>query len=87
MTCSHFKVQREDLASRGRKEEIVRVRELIGLVGVERYGVKVKDLAARLGKSEDGVSLWVRRGARKRMEDAGFAADAEALDVAASEER
>ena len=86
-TCRHFDVQREDLASRSRKKEIVRVRELIGLVGVERYGVKVKELAASLGKSEDGVSLWVRRGAKRRMKDAAFAADAEALDAAASEER
>ena len=87
MTCRHFDVQREDLASRSRKKEIIRVRELIGLVGVERYGLKVKELAASLGKSEDGVSLWVRRGAKRRMKDAAFAADAEALDAAASEER
>ncbi len=84
---NHFGVQREDLASRGRKGEIVRVRELIGLVGVERYGVRVKELAASLGKSEDGVSLWVRRGAGRRTEDSDFAADAEALDAVVKEER
>ncbi|MEJ2188674.1 MAG: transposase, partial [Acidobacteriota bacterium] len=86
-TCRHLGVQREDLASRSRKEEIVRVRELIGLLGVERYGVKVKALAASLGKSEDGVSLWVRRGARRRLENKGFAEDAEALDAALREDR
>ena len=36
---------------------------------------------------KDGVGLWVRRGARQRMNDVAFAADAEALDAAASEER
>ncbi len=86
-TCRHFEIQREDLASRSRKDGIVRVRELIGLVGVERYGVKVKELAASLGKSEDGVSLWVRRGARRRLEDESFAEDAEALDAAMREKR
>ncbi len=46
----------------------------------------VKELAATLGKSEDGVSLWVRRGARRREEDAAFEAGAEALDTALNEE-
>ena len=87
ITCRYFGVERDDLSSRGRQRGIVRIRDLIGLIGVERYGVMVKDLAASLGKSEDGVSLWVRRGARRREEDAGFAADAEALDAALNEER
>ena len=86
-TCRHFGVEREDVASRSRNKDIVRIRELIGLVGVERYGVKVKDLAASLLKSEDGVSLWVRRGARRRLEDSGFAKDAETLDIELSDER
>jgi hypothetical protein len=60
---------------------------MVGLVGVERYGVKVKDLAECLGKSEDGVSLWVRRGARRREEDASFAVEAGKLDSALRRER
>ena len=63
------------------------MRDLVGLVGVERHGVKVKELAAVLGKSEEGVSLWVRRGARRREEDPKFAALAEELDSAFREER
>jgi hypothetical protein len=47
----------------------------------------VKDLAECLGKSEDGVSLWVRRGARRREEDASFAFEAEKLDLALRRER
>ena len=62
------------------------MRELIGLVGIERYGVKVTALAAELGKSRDGVSRWYRRGAVRREEDPEFAAAAKALDQAASEE-
>jgi len=87
MTCRYFGIERNDLSSRSRQRKIVRIRDLIGLIGVERYGVMVKELAACLGKSEDGVSLWVRRGARRREGDAGFAAAAEALDTALHEER
>jgi hypothetical protein len=65
---------------------VVRIRELIGLVGIERYGVKVTELAAEMGKSRVGVSHWYRRGTARRAEDAVFAAAAEALDQAASEE-
>ena len=67
--------------------EIVRARDIVGLLGVERYGVKVKDLAERLGKSEDGVSLWVRRGGLRRVQDAAFAAEVEELDASLKEER
>ena len=80
-------VDRDELASRSRKPEIVRAREIVGLLGVERYGVKVKELAECLGKSEDGVSLWVRRGGCRRGQDAAFAADVEDLDASLKEER
>ena len=86
-TRRHFGIEREDLSSRNRNRDIVRVRELVGLIGVERYGVKVKHLAESLGKSEDGVSLWVRRGAQRRKVERDFAEDADALDVEMSEER
>ncbi len=85
--CSRMHVSREALASRSRSLELVRAREVLALVGVARYGVKVRDLAASLGKSEDGVSLWMRRGSQRRLEDAGFAAEVEALDAAFQEAR
>ena len=87
LACRHLGVQQEDLASRSREAGIVRSRDLVSLIGVERYGVKVKDLAASLGKSEDGISLSARRGARRRVEDEAFANDAEALDRCGVEER
>lgn len=62
------------------------MRELIGLVGIERYEVKVTELAWELGKSRDGVSRWYRRGTIRRAEDPAFAAAKKALDDAASEE-
>jgi hypothetical protein len=85
--CATIGLRRAELADRGRDPEVVRARDIVGLVGVERYGVKVKDLAECLGKSEDGVSLWVRRGARRREEDASFAVEAEKLDSALRRER
>lgn len=86
LACGHLGVERADVAGRGRQKEIVRARELMGLIGVGLYGVRVKDLARELGKSEDGVSLWVRRGSMRKLEDVPFAAAAEDLDNAAREE-
>ena len=86
LACAHLECDPETLCGRGRAPEVVRMRELTGLVGIERYGVKVTELAAELGKSRGGVSHWYRRGAARRTEDADFAAAAEALDQAASEE-
>ncbi len=85
--AAHLDCEPETLCGRGRAPDVVRMRELIGLVGIERYGVKVTELAAELGKSRGGVSHWCRRGIIRRAEDADFAADADALDQAASEER
>lgn len=86
VACAHLECDAELLCGRGRAPATVRMRELIGLVGIERYGVRVTELAAELGKSIGGVSHWYRRGAVRRAEDADFAAAAEALDQAASEE-
>ena len=84
--CAHLECDPGILRGRGRAPEVVRMRELTGLVGIERYGVKVTELAAELGKSRGRVSHWYRRGAAPRTEDADFAAAAEALDQAVSEE-
>jgi hypothetical protein len=86
VACSHLECDREALRGRGRSPDVVKMRELIGLVGVERFGVKVVELAAELGKSREGVSKWCRRGAVRRDENPDFAVAAETLDRAASEE-
>ena len=86
LACEHLSVELEDLAGRGRSSEIVKMRELIGTVGIERFGVKVAELADVLGKSRDGVSCWMRRGVRRRTTDLDFAAAAERLEYLASEE-
>ncbi len=40
----------DELAGRGRKPEVVRARELLTVLGVERYGLLVKEIAAALHK-------------------------------------
>lgn len=86
IACAQLGIDRERLADRNRNQEVVRARELIGLIGVERFGVKVNELARELRKSRDGVSRWIQRGTERRAADADFASDAESLDLAASEE-
>ncbi len=79
MACAHLDCEPETLCGRGRAPDVVRMRELIGLVGIERYGVKVTELAAELGKSRGGISHWCRGGTIRRAEDVDFAAAADAL--------
>ena len=72
----------EDLCSRQRSPEVVRAREMLMVLGVERYGQKVRELAKVLGKSPDGMSHALGRGIRRRIEDERFRADLENLDRA-----
>jgi chromosomal replication initiation ATPase DnaA len=70
----------EDLRSRRRSRHLVRARELLMILGVERYGLKVKDLARELQKSPDGMTQTVARAARKRTKDNAFLVDLNKLD-------
>ena len=69
-----------DLTSRGRGSDLVRARELLAVVGVERYGLRVTALAEVVGRHRVTVSSWVSRGSAKRTSDAGFRDRAEVLD-------
>ena len=69
-----------ELAGKARKPEIVRLREILAVVGVERYGVQVKALAEAVGKSRVTVSSWVARGASRRIAEPAFAQQADELD-------
>ena len=74
-------VDLDDLRSRRRGEGLARARELLVLLGAERYRLKVKDLARELRKSPDGMSQALARAARKRESDAAFRADLDRLDL------
>lgn len=71
-----------ELRSRRRTEELVRARELLVVLGVERFGLKVKDLSMQLRKSPDGMTQALARAARKRTEDEAFRRDLDELDRA-----
>ena len=77
-----LEVEMEDLAGRGQQEEVVRARELLATLGVERFGMKVKALAETLGKHPVTGSVWVRRGLQRCREDRAFRAKYERLDKA-----
>ncbi len=80
--CRHEAIDFEALASRRRDREMVVARELLAVLAVERYRIRVSELAALLGKPADTVSRWVSRGADRRSRDRAFAARAGALDEA-----
>ncbi len=75
----------DDLQSRRRSPELVRARELLMILGVERYGLKVKELAKELRKSPDGMTQTISRAARRRRKDKAFLADLNTLDHSLAE--
>lgn len=77
-----LKITREEVASGTKRREVVRAREILFSLGVERYGLKVTKMAAALHVNYDSASLWGRRGAQRRAGDAEFALRAEEVDAA-----
>lgn len=74
-----------ELRSRRRAEKLVRARELLMILGVERFGLKVKDLAKQMRKSPDGMTQTIARAARKRTQDTAFRRELNKLDRALAE--
>jgi chromosomal replication initiation ATPase DnaA len=62
----------DELRSRKKHPEISRIRELIMLLGVERYKQKVNELAREIGRSPDGMTKAIARGTQRRQHDQGF---------------
>jgi len=77
-----LKITREEVASGTKRREVVRAREILFSLGVERYGLKVTEMAAALQVNYDSASLWGRRGAERRAGNADFARRAEEVDSA-----
>jgi hypothetical protein len=75
-------VEIERLGSPRRDRATVRVREAVALVGVERYGLRCRDLAAALGRSADQVSRRAGQASRRKVHDGEFRQRLEALDAA-----
>ena len=80
--CGALGVEVERLASPRRDRATVRLRDLVALVGVERYRITTRALAEKLGQSPDHVSRWVGRGGRRKGDDSAFRQDITGLDRA-----
>jgi REP element-mobilizing transposase RayT len=75
-------VEVDALRSRRQDRRLARARELLMILGVERYRLKLKDLAMELQKSPDGMTKTVARAANRRTEDGEFRVDLNELDRA-----
>jgi hypothetical protein len=79
--CASFiGINVEDLAGRGRAVDVVRAREMLATLGVERYGLRVKNIASEFNKSAEAASRMVSRGAEKRMMNIEFREEYDELD-------
>jgi len=76
----YLDLELDDLQSRRRARDLVNARELLVLLGAERYRIKVKELAQQLRKSPDGISQALARAARKRTMDTAFRTELDRLD-------
>jgi len=85
LACKALGVDLAEVAGRGRTPRLREARELVALVGVERYGQRVRKIAEGLHKNPGSVSRWVTAGAARLREDEGFRQAAEALDAALRE--
>jgi len=63
---------------------LTRQRELLTLLGVELFGLRVKDLAEALGRSPGSVSRWVNAAGDRRASDPAYRRDANELAAAIS---
>ena len=78
-------VQAEKLRSRSQAVELVQAREIIMVVGVGRFGLKVEDLAWEVRTSPDGMSKTLGRGLRRRWSDERFRERVDAANEAIAE--
>lgn len=70
----------DDLASVGRSAFLVQARELLLVIGVERYGLKVTELAREFRKTPNGMSQALARAVRRRAEDGEYLKQINRLD-------
>ena len=78
--AEYLRVSIDELADRGRSPSIVGARVLLATLGIERYGMRVNEIARVINKSPEAVSRCISRGTRLRKADAEFGAKLEELD-------
>ena len=65
-------VEVDSIRSRNQVQDLVRAREVVMVLGVESYSLRVKDLARAMKKSPDGMSKSLERAIQRRTEDEEF---------------
>ena len=73
-------VEVDELAGRRRDPKLRELRELVVVLGVEKYGQRVRDIAGELEKNPGSVSRWVTAAAERRSSDPDFARRLRDLD-------
>ena len=68
------------VAGAGKGRELSRQRYLIAALGIERWGLTAKLLAALVGRLPEAVSRWASRGADLRQKSEAFSDAYERLD-------
>jgi hypothetical protein len=70
------------MVSPSREREIVRCRDLLSALAVERYGIRTRNLAAAASRTPDQVSRAVGRARSRRGRDVELGRRLEELDRA-----
>ena len=77
----------DDLRSRLRGPDVVRAREMLTVLGVERYGLRVNALAREMRKSPDSMTKMIGRIVRRRRTDPHLRSKLDDLDQAIASNR
>lgn len=70
--CQIRDVERGDLASRNKDAGLTRTRELMTVIGVEGYGLRVRDLAEALGQNPGSASRTLGRALERERDDTAY---------------
>jgi len=70
------------LVGPSREARLVEAREILTIVGVERYGFLVKSMAAAFNRYGETASRWISHGTRRRQEDEEYQRRLEDVDRA-----
>lgn len=78
--CRAIGMDVDQLATRRRDPELRQQRELVAVLGVEKFEQRVREMAAVLRKNPGSVSRWVSAAAERRSTDPAFAKRLKDLD-------
>ena len=70
--CQVHGLELSELSGRRKDETTARLRELLTLIGVEVYGLRVKDLAEGMRMNPGSASRALARASQREREDASF---------------